>query len=251
MIDPGLDPRGPAVTDAELIRYLDGELTDTERVDVTLRVHADAASAARLDTLRRRSAGLQALLARTDEPQAGTASRREIVVREARRRAPSFPLLRAAAIVLAVAAAALLVPPVRAWLVEGVLGRGGVESPVPTPPASAGPAATADPLRIAFTVQGEVFVIEIERGQSQGELIVDRRDGEQAAAELIGDPSDADLMVRSGSLRISNRDGATASYRVSLPASVRTVTVRGAGGGGEQIVSFESGEATRILLSAR
>lgn len=130
-----------AVTDADLIRYLDGEQDDAERARIEAALAGDPALAVRLEQLRRRGQSLKPLLEATDpRPQesvrparppasagpdvidlnAAWAAQQGVEPHVVRPYRPLPGWVRAAAILAFLLAGSLLVPPVRAWL-AGVL----------------------------------------------------------------------------------------------------------------------------------
>lgn len=154
--------------------------------------------------------------------------------RAARRASTNRPWLRAAAIVLLVLGVGVLATPARAWvaaLVAELFGGGDepapVEAPAPTTTAEPAPETQAAS-RVEFVPAGSTFSIDVANAQAAGGLTLQRAAGETAVAEIVGAGS-ADFLVLPSGLRIQNAAGAGAEYRVSVPASVRRVTVRVAG----------------------
>ena len=62
--------------------------------------------------------------------------------------------------------------------------------------------------------------------QAAGALHLERVEGSAASAALVGDAGDAELLVRPGGLRISNRAEASADYAIRVPAGVDRLLVR-------------------------
>ncbi len=238
--------------DAALIRYVDGESPVEERALIDAAAAADTAVAERLDALRRRSARLRSLLAAGDpavpdsliayqpdgrtavadahaRPQpggdtaTGAPERTVIPLRTVPPRArPAW--LRAAIIVVLVGAAMLAVPPVRAWIIDG-LQRIGVLDAVPQP------APAPDPVRVdtleirGFDAAGD-FTIELEHAQTSGQLVVRIAAVAEALAELHTRGESASPLFLPDGLRIANHDSSTADYVVTLPIGLRTIRVR-------------------------
>ncbi|HEU0077504.1 MAG TPA: hypothetical protein VFQ76_07625, partial [Longimicrobiaceae bacterium] len=86
--------------------------------------------------------------------------------------------------------------------------------------------------------QGAVFTLEVAAPQAAGAVEVRRAAGSAATAEQTGGGEQAELLVLPSGVRIRNAPGATADYRVTVPASVRTVRVR-VGGGRETTLTAE------------
>jgi anti-sigma-K factor RskA len=227
MNEHGLVPRRTGPDDAELVRYLDGELSPIERARVERDIAADTAVASRLAALRQRTAGLQALLAHGDPHMEAPR-----VLLAHRARAPrAATLLRAAAIVLAVLALGMLVPPVRAWVAASFARIAGSAPPSgEATPLTASPSA-AGALRITFAVHGDAFQVAVDYPQAEGTISIRRTaattdEGAQRGAAEIHGAADADMLVLPGVLRIRNQPGDRASYSVVLPERVTDVTIR-------------------------
>ncbi|HEV2147719.1 MAG TPA: hypothetical protein VGR37_09985, partial [Longimicrobiaceae bacterium] len=96
---------------------------------------------------------------------------------------------------------------------------------------------------VQFTPQGTVFTVEVAAPQAGGAVELRRAEGATATAQQVGGGTEpADLLVLPSGVRIRNLPGATADYRVAVPASVRTVRVR-VGGGRETVLAAEEVEA--------
>lgn len=180
------------------------------------------------DALDRRAAKLSALLRATDPPvpvidyPAG----RIAAARERR----SLRRWRMAAAIAVLIAGASLVRPVRAWIVEAarslfVAGTGRAAPPA-TPAPQPAAAVSVPTNAVTFTPRPGVFVLEVATRQAAGVLRIERADGPDASAALVGDPGDAELLVRPDGLRIGNRGTAGADYIVRVPAAVTRVLLR-------------------------
>ncbi len=248
-----------AATDAELIRYLDGELDEAERTRMDAALAHDPALAGRLETLRRRNARLRALLNATDPSEAEVRAAHDAIVRahatgaavgiergatihsieavrqsRARRDVPppasGSHWLRAAAVIAALLAAGLLVPPVRAWIVDRIESLGTEVEPdvgasPDTRPVEAGPVIYTIP------VTGPTLEILVDAVQAAGELTVRVADVTEATIEPLGAAADPVLVVPGGSrVRVQSGTASTAGYRLTLPSSVTTLRVRIGGG---------------------
>jgi len=233
-----------AVDDADLIRWLDGELDDDERARVDDAVARDPALAARLEQLRGRAARLSALLQGTDpdlavvagvshapvakviELNAAWAARQGMPARTVPPPQPVPGWLQAAAIIALLLSASLLVPPVRAWIV-GLLRPAdgpGTFTPIVATPAAALP---IDTLGIRFESAATTFTIEFATAPAAGTLSVEWQDVDSVLAERYSAGGGEELMrIDEGLLRIRNAAASTADYRVVLPGRVAAVTVR-------------------------
>jgi hypothetical protein len=208
--------RSPA--DAELIRYLDGELDAQEKAGIEARLAADNALRERLETLRRRGRKLSSLLDATDTPPpAATAAAPE--------RRPRRPALLAAAIVLLIIGAAVLVPPVRAWIASQWQRTPGDESAPANAAAQADAPALADTLNVSFPVGHPTFDIELLNLQARGQLVVFVTDSTSGSATIRNGKGEETFLFPGG-IRFINGAESTADYEVAVPRSVRRVTVR-------------------------
>jgi anti-sigma factor RsiW len=275
---------GNAASDAELIRYLDGELNADERARVDAAVAGDVALADRLARLRARDERLRALLADADpseadtraanpatrtagEPRASAQQGRTVqsdatvrpiegaramrTRRLASSRAPGGHWLRAAAVILALLGASLFVPPVRAWIVDRLESLvPGEDTAVEMSPAIPSADETS-PVAYRMAVTGSTLFLDADAAQAGGELTVRVADVVNASLE----PLDADagdpvlVMPDEDRVRIQNGEGSTASYRLTLPRQVVTLRIRIGGG---LVRTFEldaAGAEVRIPLS--
>jgi hypothetical protein len=275
---------GNAASDADLIRYLDGELNADERARVDAAVAEDVALADRLASLLARGERLRALLADSDPseaearatnpatPAAGgprakaqwgrtvqsdatvrsiEGARAMLTRRLATSRASGGHWLRAAAVILFLLGAGLFVPPVRAWIVDRLESLvPGEDAVVEMSPAIRSADDTA-PLAYRIAVTGSTLFLDVDAAQAGGELTVRVADVANASLE----PMDADagdpvlVMPDEDRVRIQNGEASTASYRLTLPQSVATLRIRIGGG---LVRTFEldaAGAEVRIPLS--
>jgi hypothetical protein len=91
---------------------------------------------------------------------------------------------------------------------------------------------------VQFTPQGTTFTLDVAVPQGAGSVEIHRAAGASATAEQTGGGEQAELLVLPSGVRIRNAPGATADYRVTVPASVRTVRVR-VGEGRETVLTAE------------
>ena len=248
------------MTDAELVRYLDGEIVGAPRAALEARIAAAPEAAARLEALRRRSARLSALLTDLD-PSAEAVRQSAAAIRPTVhvggrpfRGWLSVPApLRWAAMIALLLVGALAVPPARAWMVERVrdaaqalgLLDSAPEPAVEAPTAGAQDAPQAASVRVTFEVRADTFEIE---APPRGQLIVRRGADATGSAESAGAPG-VNLVVLPAGLRIEGATTDDARYDVVLPPSIAAVRVR-AGAGAPMLRALPpAGEELRIDLA--
>jgi len=210
---------GTEMTDADLIRYLDGE------------PHGDlpAEANARLDLLRRRTERLSSLLAELGPSDAQTRASAAAIRPFTMRRVRQAPgLLKIAAAIVLLLGLAWMVPPARAWMRER--GRSVAEAlgfvasvSVPTTPTPAASAPETAAVRISFPVSADTF--DITATPAAGQLIVSRSSETLGTAEAVGAPGSSFTVLRG--LRIEGPASAAATYTITLPAHVIAMRVRG------------------------
>lgn len=208
--------------DADLVRYLDGEL-DAEGVSLLeARLREDAAAAGRLEELRRRSAALSTML-RVVDPTEDEVRASAARIRPAPSRPPLFfrgpAMLRLVAALAVFLGLVLAVPAARAWVVEGarVVGEA-LRLVAPAPPAAEGPpeASPGPAIQVHFAARGDTFEVQVPAG---GSVLHVRR-----GIDALGTADGAGILVLPGALRLED-DGAGA-HRIVLPAGVSFVRVR-------------------------
>jgi hypothetical protein len=239
---------GRHLTDAEVLRYVDGEGADGERDGWNRHLEACDRCAAELDTLRTEDRVIRDWLERAhfeadaaDRIEPPTVGRPDIAPAPAAggsagRAARPRPWLRAAVIVGLIAGALATVPPVRAWV-------GGWISPLlssgeETPPEAVDP-PPVDPQILRFVPDAGPFTVAFE-APVDGTLRLARADGSEAVLTLAGR---SEPVVSPTGLRIdAARPGD--DYELRLPA--RTTSVRLWIGRRE--VSVGAGELDRGLV---
>lgn len=223
------------VSDAELVRFLDGELAHHAKAAVSARLGSAPDNRARLDTLTRRSQHLSQLLVGVNPTAAQVEDSAALIRAQLERDAMPRSWTRVPNVLKAAAAIALLlgfglaVPPVRAWLGEwtrDLIHRwegARTESDAPAPaPEPAPPAPTAD-VRVTFTVTTTTFDVDI--GEHAGTLIIRSGAGRDGSAESTG-VAGASFLVLPNELRIEGPTSPTGIYTIVLPAQVTSVRVR-------------------------
>lgn len=130
-------------------------------------------------------------------------------------------LLRAAALVLVLAGIFSLVPPLRAWLLDGVPGSAGEpEEVVSGPPMLPEPdTLTADSLVLRF----DSFEFELTADQRNGSVRVRVEDTGTASVQIHTRTGLESFYRIPGGMRIINQGGSVADYEIILPRTVRAV----------------------------
>jgi hypothetical protein len=238
---------GRHLTDAEVLRYVDGEGADTERDGWSRHLDACDRCATEVDTLRAEDRLIRDWLERAsfeagavDRIAAPAVDRPDVAPigagRKAARGVRSRPWLRAAVIVGLIAGALATVPPVRAWV-------GGWIAPMLSsgeePSTEAVEPTTVDPQVLRFVPDAGPFTIAFET-PVEGTLRLARADGSEAVLTLTGR---SEPVVSPTGLRIG-APGPGDDYELRLPA--RTTSVRLWIGRRE--VSVGAGELDRGLV---
>jgi anti-sigma factor RsiW len=243
----GTQPTSRHPSDAVLLRQLDGALG--EQVTGRLTAHLE-----RCQACRRRSAALRAQSAAAAEylrslpDGADTAAAARMRARTATRVAESrrarvgrqWRGWAAAAATAGLVMLSLGVDPLRAW----VLARLGIGSAPTAAPAGARPVSLppvivgSDGSVVSFPTASSTFELVVQEAQPSGEIRVQVRAGDRVTAQMVGAGGESMLVLPSG-LQIENSAASTASYRISVPASVRVIVVR-IGGAPSQIVPVDA-----------
>lgn len=222
---------GDAVTDAELIRYLDGELESAERARVEALIAAAPAIADRAHVLRRRGTRLGTLLAAVDPSDAdvrasATSIRRDIAgdVRPHVPRAHGWrrtQLLRAAALMAALLGGTLLVEPARAWIIEQMRAAAvasGLIEPTPTAPAAPVAPPSIEP-GWRFSLPWSTDSFELDAGDAVGTLVIRRGTGPSAIIESA-DAGVTRIAITPLGMRLIGAGTGVATYTLTLPPTV-------------------------------
>lgn len=224
-----MNPGGErTVTDAELIRYLDGELDQTETGLLLDRIRTEPASAARLEQLRARSHALGAMLTHADPDDLATRRSADAIrsaMRDAHRPARS-PALRAAAVILLLLAGAMAAPPLRAWIIERartIAEVVGIVAREPATPAPAPAPAEGAALSVTFAVIGDTFEIRVPG--AGGVLSVRREARDDGTIQVTGATITEHLVLVDG-VRLEGEAAANARYELVLPERVATIVLR-------------------------
>ena len=221
------------ITDAELIRYLDGELDAGTRSALDQRLASAPEAAARLETLRRRSRAMSQLMRAANPSGPATRASADAIRPQMtlRPRMQWESYLRTAA-VIAILLVGFAVPPVRAWLLARLLSASRVfsgETSTPMPslePASRPAPSTSSDVVYNFTVTADTFDLEVT--QKAGTLVVKRSDDGSASAEARA--AGTSFLVLPRGLRIEGPANAQALYTVAMPARVQVLRLhRGTG----------------------
>jgi hypothetical protein len=241
----------PSIIDGRLVQLLDGEVDESERATLLDLVASDDAVRARFERLSATSAELTDGLGAEpvpplpvmELPNSTQAPRRGLGALPGR--------WQAAAAALVLVSAGLTVEPVRAWLVEGASRIADMLVPQEAPTQTSAPVAEPVlPSTVSFLPgDGAVFVIDIEVAQETGVLHVEvAPDRRQVTASVVNGNGEA-LVVLPDGLRITNREGSTADYRISVPADLGPVQVRVEGQVVTTLDSTDPSGSWQVLLT--
>lgn len=205
------------IDDGALVRWMDDECDRTERGTLVAHLETCSDCRGRLGTLRTRADRVRVLLQLTDTTRQGKGRRRP------------WPLHAVAASLLLLAGG-LLVEPVRAWVVDRVVGAwaavtGGASETSQPAAAPQAPALPRPEGGVSFVPTGDVFTLEVSARQRTGTLSVSLVQGETARAVVRGGAGDEALVVLPAGLRIENDTDSEADYLIELPAGLAAVRV--------------------------
>lgn len=227
---------GQHPSDGDLLRDLDSELSDLERR--RLRGHTDSCAECglRVDALRERASLVQRFLAEepslNGQPDPLARARALAAARAARSAAATSwqGVGRRRVAVAAIGAALLIgaaaVPPLRAWVrdIFASATRTAVSSPSTTAPTL--PAAVVDKpgSLISFWPTEAVFELRVQHPQQAGTVVLRVHEASRATAQTTGANRES-IMVLPSAILIENQPSSVASYRVTLPATLRAVRI--------------------------
>lgn len=267
--------------DAELVRYLDGELDEQGRARLESAIAAAPAVQARLEQLRRRGEALRERLREADphvperlaanpfrngaaatapasrgldgEPERGREVRPGAAARLGQEGAagatPRF--LRAAVVVLIAGAVVALVPPLRALAVSGIHSAIHALTGSPAIREDVAPGAAAvDTIDVSFAAPA-TLEFELAERQQAGTLRIRVADVEQATVLIQSRTRRETFTVVPGGIHIGNVPESVADYELIVPAAVQRVRVVV---GGEEVGVFGltgEGERSRVLEIGR
>ena len=214
---------------ALILRRLDGELEPGLDRRVARHMEGCSVCQSRQERMRARSSAVSRAvresLRATPVPELRRAAARRAVRAAAGRR--EVRRWRRRGVAAAASAAGLLVlswtvGPLRAWVWErGPESAGGAVAVATLPGAVVG----AEGSIVAFAAAGDAFTLEVENVQAEGELLLQVLAVDRATAQII-DTSGESMLVLPRGLRIENFVSSSASYRITLPASVQRVIFR-------------------------
>lgn len=240
------------IPDADLIRYLDGELTAVDKAAID----ASPEASARLNALRRRSSRMAGLLTSVDpgtvEVRSSADRIRPELAYATRRRFTLSPPMKAAAAIALLLGFGLAIPPVRAMIFDWArqaantigLGTTAVEPVAPTAPQpGAEPQSAAASL--GFDVAADTF--DIASATSTGVLMIQRWEEAKGSVEVTGG-GDPNYFKIPGGIRFSGTAAAGAVHTIKLPARVKTVRIL-VDGKPTRFVVLTNTEPVRIDLS--
>jgi hypothetical protein len=219
-------------SDADLLRILDREAPLSPLHDTTAHVSSCAVCADRFDLLRQRRLKLASLLADADRPLPAAPSVGEMLAKgRARRAARRRPLLRAAALLLAVGTLAAAQPGVRRWIgAQWDRITSGAEAGAPAPrdtivTSAAAPSGNVSGSLLAFDAGAGPLAIHYDIRPVAGTLTVLSDTGALVRAERTSG-ANLELLVMRRMLRVRNAEGGVASYVVHVPRAIRRVQLR-------------------------
>ena len=226
----------------ELLRRLDGELGPEAEGRVQWHLERCGACRERAERLERdaRAAHLYLRDLRVmAQPDPARRERARLAVRAAAASHRRSWRTRTRGLAVAAAVAGLLVvsfsvDPVRAWVLQRLSAplalRPHVSEEVAELPRTV---VGADGSIVAFEVADETFRLHVDHPQTGGDMLLQVSGSGRATAQVTRS-SDETMMVLPSGLRIENRPASRASYRVTLPTSVRQVSLQV--GAGETVV---------------
>ena len=224
--------------DADLLRYIDGELSrvDAQVVQEHLPRCADcqqtvdffSASTSEVEMFLR-DVSIPVIAAPFVAPQVRTPQLAVISKSKGVRPWYARTSLRAALVVFGIGGATLAVSPVRGWVVDLI--RNVIQSTDSQPdvPSEVQPPVTSEQLStssVAFVPERQRFEISVAQHQGEGVLTIVAVNGTQARGSIVGSSAADALMVTGSGLSIQNSSGSQSSYRVQLPPSVRQIVIR-------------------------
>lgn len=214
---------GQHPSEGEMVRYLDGELSELE--ERRLRSHADKCGfcADRLLGLATDSSEISRFIARSNDspPSMIARVRARSAMRRARTQAATAQrvVTRVAAVAGICVAIIVSADPLRAWIANRWDDSRAV--PAVTQPSRVSPPLVdrVDPSRsrVAFTPRAPIFEMEVETLQADGTLTIRIGDAEVATAETVNGSQETILVLPEG-IHIENQSGSVASYTITVPA---------------------------------
>jgi len=223
---------GVHLSDGDLVRLLDGQAEPGESARGRDHLAACVDCDRRLRDLQRRSASISALLAGADFDvppalrDAGPRVARRARAAAARRK--RIVWLRAASICAILLGAGILAGPARARVTDWVsdLWTGLLTGDRAAGADAAAPQAQPDGgTRVRFTPTGPELSIEFASVPDEGRVELRVGDGPTTVVEVLGGVAEAELLVLPAGVRVLNEPGAGASYRVTVPTTVRIVRI--------------------------
>jgi anti-sigma factor RsiW len=223
----------PHVDDGDLIRYVDGELTAGESCHVDVHLATCSACASRLDALQQQASRFSELVSQVEIAPVSDIRRArslaEVERAASRRSRPHFQQraawVRAAAAILVAFSTVVGVSPLRAWVIE----RWHDLVDHLRPAGSIAPVAVseddAEPSVVSFVPAAQTFELRIEGAQKTGVVQLRAGDNALASAQVVGATGNESLIILPSGVRITNDLRSSASYMITVPASVRLVVV--------------------------
>jgi hypothetical protein len=137
--------------------------------------------------------------------------------------AMSMPLAIAASIVV-LASVAAAAPPVRRWIVRQLAPAPVIDAAALSAPPSPTSIRRAS-LIASFTPTDSVLIVRIDRAQSSGSLRLISVSDAKVSGQAEGNTEGEELVMMPTGIRVSNRANSIADYKISVPASIRSIHV--------------------------
>ena len=216
--------RVPHPEEGALVRLVDGQASDAERVQLVAHVAQCSQCEREWRAIAGRSRALVELLERTDHGPRMFALKDP--GRPSRTPRRSWPAA-AAAVLLVFGVVAFSASPVRAWIIKrwadvrrviGVPAHScNVRAVVPTHQQTGG--------GVSFTPVSDVLIVRVATRQAGGSLLLEATKDFRVSAEVDAARSGEELLVLPGELRITNAAESRASYHMTVPTRLKQVIV--------------------------
>ncbi len=224
-------------TDADLLGYIDKELSRDDAVAIQGHLSRCAECQQTVDSLSAATSDVELFLRNVSIPEvtAPFVARRvrppQLAVIPKNRNVPPWytrTSLRAALIVCGIGVATFAVTPVRGWVIDFI--RNAIQSTdSQTDSQGAADPPTSGQLNtssVAFVPEGQRFEISITQHQREGVLTIVAVEGTRARGSIAGSGAADALMVTGGGLSIQNSPESQSSYEVQIPPSIRHIIIQ-------------------------
>jgi len=236
----------PHLDDGAIMRLLDREATAVEHEPLATHVETCGQCRQRRDMLAALSREITEALVRSDPAP-------RVFMRARRGRMPSvvwrsWPA--AAAIVLLVGGTIAVAAPVRMWMAESWIGLRELLHPSGGTEHAQIPAREQSPAgMVSFVPETDELTVRIANRQAEGALVFEASRASTASVTVRGQGDREAVVVLPDELRIANMAASRATYRITLPARLRSVTVVVGGDRPVSLAPLASGDSLIIDLS--